>query len=317
VYDGTFLDYGLKASGTSRLYVEAKAIGENLADKKFVAQAVNYANNDGVVWCVLTNGLIWRVFKTNETATMDKKLLFEIDISDETQLAADAAKLMRLISHQSVVEGALDRYGERVFTDGRVRAALTALAVDPPTAWIDALGLHLGHPPVPLDALRRSLARIFDAPASITPNKGTSSASPSGLPDVGPPQPPQAAKGQEYSLDHHLGNKSALIDELFTAVNSFGLALGADVTRRVRKKYIGYFRGKKSFFTVELQKQRVWIYLSLTINTAQPWHPEVMRDTKNIGHFGMGDIEYSLTGPDQLDEVTALIKVAYEKSPHS
>lgn len=134
---------------------------------------------------------------------------------------------------------------------------------------------------------------------------------------MGPPQPPQPAKGQEYSLEHHLGNKSALIDELFTAVNSFGLALGADVTRRVRKKYIGYFRGKKSFFTAELQKQRVWIYLTLTINTAQPWNPEVMRDTKNIGHFGMGDIEYSLTGPDQLDEVTALIKVAYENSSHS
>ncbi len=38
VYDGTFLDYGLKADGASRLYVEAKAIGENVTDKKFVAK---------------------------------------------------------------------------------------------------------------------------------------------------------------------------------------------------------------------------------------------------------------------------------------
>jgi len=103
VYDGTFLDYGLQAGGASRLYVEAKAI-ESLTDKKFVAQAINYANNDGVAWCVLTNGLIWRVFKTNETAAMDKKLLFEIDISDESQPAADVARLFRLISNQSVVD---------------------------------------------------------------------------------------------------------------------------------------------------------------------------------------------------------------------
>jgi hypothetical protein len=49
VYDGTFLDYGLKADGSPRLYVEAKAIGESVTDKKAVAQAVNYATT--TVWC--------------------------------------------------------------------------------------------------------------------------------------------------------------------------------------------------------------------------------------------------------------------------
>lgn len=313
VYDGTFLDYGLKVDGAPRLYVEAKAIGENLVDKKFVAQAVNYANNDGVVWCVLTNGLVWRVFKTNETAAMDKKLLFEIDLSDEAQPAADVAKLFRLISNESVVDGALDRYGERVFTDSRVRAALAALAVDPPAALVDALAAQLGHPAVPIAALQRSLGRIFDAPPSPTPatTSGSATSAPAG---AGPPQPPQAAKGQEYSLEHHLGNKSALIAELFTEVNGFGMALAADVTRRIRKQYIGYFRGKRSFFTVELQKQRVLIYLSLSVDTAQPWNPEAMRDAKAIGHFGMGDVEYSLTSTDQLEEIRAFIKAAYESS---
>jgi predicted type IV restriction endonuclease len=60
VFDGTFLDYALKVEGHARVYVEAKALGENLDDKKFVAQTVNYANNDGVLWCVLTNGLSLR-----------------------------------------------------------------------------------------------------------------------------------------------------------------------------------------------------------------------------------------------------------------
>ena len=313
VYDGTFLDYGLKANGAPRLYVEAKAIGESMTDKKFVAQAVNYANNDGVVWCVLTNGLVWRVFKTNETAAMDKKLLFEIDMSDEAQPATDAAKLFRLISNESVVDGTLDRYGERVFTDSRVRAALAALAIDPPPALVEALGTKLGHPQVPVDALQRSLARIFDAPSSSTPKTATISALPS-APAAGPPQPPQPAKGQEYSLEHHLGNKSALVTELFTEVNGFGTALAADVTRRIRKQYIGYFRGKRSFFTVELQKQRVLIYLNLSVDTAQPWNPETMRDATAIGHFGMGDVEYSLTSTDQLAEIAAFIKVAYQTS---
>jgi predicted transport protein len=37
-----------------------------------------------------------------------------------------------------------------------------------------------------------------------------------------------------------------------------------------------------------------------------------MRDASNIGHFGMGDTEYSLRTVDQLDELTTLIKTAYD-----
>src|SRR5689334_6530368 len=55
VFDGTFLDYALKLDGEARVYVEAKGVNESLDDKKFIAQTVNYANNDGVGWCVLTN----------------------------------------------------------------------------------------------------------------------------------------------------------------------------------------------------------------------------------------------------------------------
>jgi predicted type IV restriction endonuclease len=53
--------------------VEAKGLGESLDDKKFMAQAINYANNDGVLWCVLTNGIRWSVYKTNEPVAMDRK----------------------------------------------------------------------------------------------------------------------------------------------------------------------------------------------------------------------------------------------------
>src|SRR6266496_4347158 len=59
----------------------------------------------------------------------------------------------------------------------------------------------LGHPAVPLDALKRSLARILDAsvgPDAIAPQ-------PPEKQPAGPPGPPKA---QEYTLDHHFSNKS-------------------------------------------------------------------------------------------------------------
>ena len=309
VFEGTYLDYALKLDGVPRLYVEAKGLNENLDDKKFIAQTVNYANNDGVVWCVLTNGARVRVYKTNEPVAMDRKLLFEVDLTDDKESPADKAKLLRLIAREAVQDGDLDRFGERVFTDGRVRQALAELAADPPAAVVNALATRLGHPGVPVDALKRSLARILDAPAPAAAPSGTGVTTKPAAPPAGPPAPP---KGQEYDLDHHLGNKSALIRELFDEINAFGTSLGGDVTRRIRKQYIGYFRGKRSFFTVELQHQRALIYLALDPTTVQPWNDEMMRDARNIGHFGMGDTEYSLRNVDQLDELKAFIQTAYD-----
>jgi predicted transport protein len=36
-----------------------------------------------------------------------------------------------------------------------------------------------------------------------------------------------------------------------------------------------------------------------------------MRDVSKIGHFGMGNIEYSLGSIDQLDEIRKLVSLAY------
>ena len=82
----------------------------------------------------------------------------------------------------------------------------------------------------------------------------------------------------------------------------------------MRKQYVGYFRGKRSFFTIEIQKRRLLIYLSLDPETVQPWSDEAMRDTSEIGHYGMGDLEYSVRAVEQLNELRALAKTAYDRS---
>lgn len=307
VYDGTFLDYALKLSGTPRIYVEAKGLGERLDDKKFIAQTINYANNEGVLWCVLTNGVRWSVYKTNEPVAMDRKLLLEIDLAEEGDSMSEKAKLLSLISREAVEAGELDNFGDRVFTDARVRAALESLALDSPETFVRAIGSRLEGPSVQPEAIRRSLGRVLDfklpAPAGAMspPSKRPKTV-------VGPPMPP---KRQEYELDHHLDGKSALIRELFEELDKFASTLGPDVSRRIRKQYVGYFRGKRSFFTAETQKQRIIVYLSLDPKAWQPWSPETMRDTTGIGHFGMGDLEYSLRATDQLDELRALASAAY------
>ena len=312
VYDGTFLDYALKVSATRRLYLEAKSMSGNLDDKRFVAQAINYANNDGVLWCVLTNGLRYRVYKTNEPVSMEQKMLFEVDLAGDAIPVSEMVKLLMLISREAVVGGSLDTYGERVFTDVRVRKALRELAAKPPKAFVSMLTKLLGQPSVPDQVLHRSLGRILlDVRAEPILAKSPSSgfAGPAKQ-AVGPAQPP---KGQEYELDHHFGNKSSLVRDLWEAIDDYASSLGSDVTSRVRKQYIGYYKGRRSFCTAEIQKSRILVSLALTTKTAQPWNESVMRDVSKIGHFGLGDIEYSIVTVDQLDELRQLIQLAYDQ----
>jgi len=58
----TFCDLAIKLDGTLAFLVEVKAIGLALKDN-FVKQAVDYVANQGVDWVILTNGILWRVYK--------------------------------------------------------------------------------------------------------------------------------------------------------------------------------------------------------------------------------------------------------------
>ena len=309
VYDGTTLDYALKVGREPRLFVEAKAVGKQLDDKVFISQTVNYANNEGVVWCVLTNGLAYRVYKTNEPVAMQEKLLFEVDLTEGTEAASDLAKALQLFSRESLVEGGLESRGEQVFTDKRVRQALASLAANPPPQLVSVLTNALGNPPVAPARLQESLARIIDVepsgprPAMAVREKRKQAAA----------MPPAPAK-KEFTLDHHLAGKPAAMVDLFEQIDEFGRSRGVDVSRRICKFYIGYFAGKRSFFTVEIQRQRLIVYLNLDPTATLPWNDKAMRDVREIGHYGMGDTEYSLRNPDQLDEVKGLIALAYEKT---
>lgn len=303
VYEGTYLDYALKVDNAPRLYVEAKAIGEKLDDKKFVAQTLNYANNDGVVWCVLTSGIRYRIYKTNEPVSMDQKLLAEVDLSDDDEPDAEKLRLLRLIGRTAVEAGQLDDFGDRVFTDTRVRKALADLAKKSAAPLRELVAKELGHPPVEAATLKASLIRVLDADSDVTPTPAGKS-----TPSAGPSVPP---KGKQFSLDRHLGGKSALIRELFEGIDQWAPTLGSDVSRRIRKFYVGFFRGKRSFCTLEVQQRRVIVYLSLQPQDAKPWNEAAMRDVRNIGHYGMGDTEYSLRETSQLTEIKTLIEKAY------
>jgi predicted transport protein len=314
VFDNTSLDYALKIDGEPRLFVEAKGVAKDLSDRSFIAQAINYANNEGVLWCVLTNGLAYRVYKTNEPVGMEQKLLFEVDLEEASgDGATEVAQSLELVGRQALIEGDLDLWGERVFTDVRIRQALADLVANPPKGFLGAVSDAVGAPEVSPEALQESLARVLDVASIVAPGRAGGGRS-RGKSSKAVARGKFAPKAKEFDLAHHLGNLPAGITDRFEQVDEFIRGLGPDVSRRIRKQYIGYFGGKgkpRSFCTVETQRRRVLIYLGLDPVATKPWNESAMRDVRDIGHFGMGHVEYSIRPDADLSEVKDLIRQAY------
>lgn len=55
--DGKFVDYALIMNQKPVLIIEAKKLTDPLSDTKVITQTVSYANNEGLTYCVLTNGV--------------------------------------------------------------------------------------------------------------------------------------------------------------------------------------------------------------------------------------------------------------------
>ncbi len=104
------------------------------------------------------------------------------------------------------------------------------------------------------------------------------------------------------------------LQDLYQATEDFLVALGDDVTKKVTQLYIA-FRRIKNFACVEVhpQSKKLVVYLKVDPDTV-PLEGGFTRDVRNIGHFGTGDLELTLTSPGDLERAKALMITSYEAS---
>ena len=76
------VDYALKIMRTPRLFLEAKGLGRELSDRKWVAQVLGYATVAGVEWCILTDGDEWRFYNSTAAVDAEEKLFRRVRLSE-------------------------------------------------------------------------------------------------------------------------------------------------------------------------------------------------------------------------------------------
>lgn len=321
VFDGTFLDYALQSDSRPLLFIEAKSWGSGLGDPKWIAQIVNYANNEGVVWCALTDGVVYRIYKTNEPVDMARKLVFEVDLRSYADAEQRQATLryLGLLSREAVIAGRLDSLGSRLFDEARIRKALEELFTRAPNRFVTLIREQLREgertltPAEIRDVLKRvgkgllptaALPQSVAVAANLSPIAGTTKSRKSAEHRA----EDATGQGNEHTFDDHFGDKPQVIVDLYTQLHERLLALDSGVERIFRKQYVGYRLGKRVFCSVIPQKHGLRLILAIPPNEVAG-HPRT-RDVSKIGHWGIGQTEVSLDGEDQLDDTMDLVTMA-------
>jgi len=114
-----------------------------------------------------------------------------------------------------------------------------------------------------------------------------------------------------YTVDEHFNGKPARVTQLAQTIREFIMGLDPAMEETPKKFYIAY-KISQNIVCMELQKQRIILYLKLNPKTVNA-PAEISRDVSDIGHYGTGDLELSLRKPNEFESVKELIELAYRK----
>lgn len=326
---GKSVDYALKLNRKVVLLIEAKALRDPL-DVKAIAQIIGYAATSGIVWCILTNGVCWKVYRSIEECEAPDKLMFEVSLDpreNEGVPVDQVAERLRRFSRDEMAKGTLDAIGEQVFTDGKVRKALDRLMRNPPRKFTNLLREIAADRTLRSQQIGESLKRL--CPRFVA---GLGETFPSlARPDDRIPQVVGSeAKARWRSEvarkavqtrrsvkreEHHTSGIPREVLELYQSIDRFCLQIApaGEVSKHYLAGYIAYLRRERTFCSLRLFKSKVLVWLPLKYSRI-PEAPSFARDVSSVRHKGRGDTELAVSSPQHVEAALPLIRLAFEQT---
>ena len=162
--DGKSVDYALKIDEKPVLFLEAKPLNDPLTDVKSITQVVGYAANAGVAWCVLTNGVMYKVYYSYAKAEAPEKLAFEVSVDpkeNQGMPVQQIAECLSLLSRDSMGKGVLDELGKEAFALGKIRKALDKIFADPPSTFVRLVRSTIGDDTIKPAQVKKTLGKLW------------------------------------------------------------------------------------------------------------------------------------------------------------
>jgi tRNA1(Val) A37 N6-methylase TrmN6 len=105
------VDYGFRINGIPKFFLEAKSFKENLDERKYIEQAINYAWHKGCTWAVLTNFESLKIF--NAEVKTEHPWLSQFKPTLHYNDFLGRTEDLLLLSRESFEKGLLDKEAEK------------------------------------------------------------------------------------------------------------------------------------------------------------------------------------------------------------
>lgn len=107
----TFCDLAIAIEGKPKFLIEVKAIGIGLK-QNHLRQAVNYGANNGVEWVILTNGIIWEVYRLSFERPIEHHLTCSLDFLALNSRKVEDQALLYILCREGLAKAAIQEFHE-------------------------------------------------------------------------------------------------------------------------------------------------------------------------------------------------------------
>lgn len=110
---GTFCDLAIKVDNKIEYIIEAKAIGTALKESH-LRQALEYGSNNGVPWVILTNGMLWRIYKIRFEQPITYDLVCDFNFSELDGKSEEHQEKLFIICKEGINKDAREQFHEKI-----------------------------------------------------------------------------------------------------------------------------------------------------------------------------------------------------------
>jgi predicted transport protein len=114
-----------------------------------------------------------------------------------------------------------------------------------------------------------------------------------------------------YTFEEHFEGKSKRIQDLMYKIREYITSLDSAIEEVPKKFYIAY-KSSKNIVCMEAKGKNIKLFVKLKPSEIlEP--PKRYRDVSNIGHYGTGEVEFTVSTPEEFEETKKYIELAYNK----
>jgi hypothetical protein len=106
---GTFCDLAIKVEGKVHYLAEVKSAGTSL-NQNHLRQAVNYGAHQGIEWILLTNGIVWKVYRIKFGQPIDWDEVYCFDMAVVSSRSTDDLAKLFMLCRESITSDALQEF---------------------------------------------------------------------------------------------------------------------------------------------------------------------------------------------------------------